>query len=74
MTTPMYPINSSQISYIGYEKDTKELYITFKNGTTFKYEDVLELIYDNLMKSDFKGNILIYLLKVFIRVLKLNKL
>lgn len=58
MTTPMHPVISSQISYVGYENDTKELFITFKNGSTFKYEDVPKVIYNNLMDSDSKGRYL----------------
>jgi hypothetical protein len=30
MPTPMYPVYSSQLAYIGYEEETKCLYITFK--------------------------------------------
>ena len=51
MATPMYPVNSSQISYIGYENDTHELFITFKNGSTYKYEDVPLFKFTN-MKTD----------------------
>lgn len=55
MATPMYPVNSSQISYIGYEEDTKELFITFKNGSTYKYENVPEMTYKILLSSPSKG-------------------
>lgn len=55
MATPMYPVNSSQISYIGYDEETKELFITFKNGSTYKYEDVPEDIYKILLSSPTKG-------------------
>lgn len=47
----MFPVNSSQISYIGYDKETHELFITFKNGSTYKYEDVPLFKFNN-MKVD----------------------
>ena len=40
MATPMFPVQSSQLAYIGYDKDTNELYVTFHNGSTYKYSNV----------------------------------
>ena len=51
MATPIYPVNSSQISYIGYDEETKELFVTFKNGSTYKYKDVPLFKFNN-MKVD----------------------
>lgn len=56
MTTPMHPVSSSQISYIGYDEDTNTLYVTFKNGSTFKYEDVPKSKYDKLLNSSSIGS------------------
>lgn len=40
-TTPMLPVSSSQISYIGYNDVTKKLYVTFRNNNkTYEYDDV----------------------------------
>jgi hypothetical protein len=30
MATPMHPVTSSHLSYIGYDEDTKDLFIRFK--------------------------------------------
>ena len=40
MATPMYPVNSSQISYIGFDDENNILYVTFKNNKTYEYSDV----------------------------------
>lgn len=56
MTTPMHPVISSQISYVGYEEETKELFVTFKNGSTYKYEGVSKNIFDTLLSSTSVGS------------------
>ena len=53
MPTPMYPINSSNLDYVGWEDGT--LYITFKKGAKYKYEDVPEVIYYALRNSSSPG-------------------
>lgn len=53
MTNQMYPVNSSQISYIGYEGT--DLYIKFKNGTVYKYANVPKDLFDNLKNSKSVG-------------------
>jgi hypothetical protein len=55
MATPMHPVKSSQISYIGYDEDSKELFVTFKNGSTYKYEDVPKNRYEQLMNCESIG-------------------
>jgi hypothetical protein len=55
MATPMYPVVSSQLSYVGYENDTNELYITFKNGTTYKYENVPIHVFNELINATSVG-------------------
>ena len=55
MTTPMHPVKSSQIAYIGYEEDTKELFVTFTNGSVYKYEDVPKYQFDSLMAATSVG-------------------
>lgn len=48
-TVPMLRFNSSQISYIGYDYNNNELYVTFKNtGKTYKYSDVPLKTYEEL--------------------------
>ena len=55
MATPMYPVNSSQLSYVGYDEETQELFITFKNGSTYKYTDVPKYIFTNLRSTTSVG-------------------
>lgn len=55
MTTPMFPVKSSQISYIGYDEDNNELYVTFSNDTTYKYSDVPKEVYNELSKAKSVG-------------------
>ena len=56
MATPMFPIKSSQISYIGYDRVTKELFVTFKNDSTYKYEDVPQEVFKKLLGASSVGN------------------
>lgn len=55
MAIPMYPVNSSQLSYIGYDEDTQELYITFIKGDTYKYNLVPEQVYKEFLSSASVG-------------------
>ena len=56
MTTPMHPVNSSQIAYIGYDEETNTLYVTFKNGQTYAYEGVPKEEFIELKDSDSVGS------------------
>lgn len=47
----MYPVNSSQLSYVGYDYKSKELFITFKNGSNYMFKDVESHTYENMMKA-----------------------
>ena len=52
---PMHSVVSSQLSYIGYDEVTSTLYVTFKNGTTYKYENVTEQVFNELKESSSIG-------------------
>lgn len=41
--TKMFAVISSNIEEVGYEKDTQELFVRFKNGSLYKYYNVPEL-------------------------------
>ena len=57
MPIPMHPVNSSNISYIGYVEEDKELFITFRsNNSTYKYVDVSKDVYENLKASSSIGS------------------
>lgn len=51
----MFPVQSSQISYIGYEREDKELFVTFNDGNTYKYLDVPLLIWEEFKNSQSIG-------------------
>lgn len=42
----MIPVSSSAISHIGYDKNTKQMKITFKGSGTYDYCDVPENVYN----------------------------
>lgn len=58
MAVPRHPVKSSQISYIGYNEDKKELFVTFNTNSTYRYDDVPKEIFDKLMLSNSKGKFL----------------
>lgn len=49
----MYPVNSSDISSVGYESGT--LYIKFNSGGTYSYSNVPESVYRELMNASSHG-------------------
>ena len=55
MVTPMIPVQSSQLSYIGYDEDTNELYVTFVKGSTYKYSNVPKNIFDDFKNAKSIG-------------------
>jgi len=56
MATPMIPVVSSQISYIGYDDENQKLYVTFtKGGKTYEYSDVPYKIFKEFEKSESIG-------------------
>ena len=55
MPIPMHQVSSSNISYIGYDYDTQELYITFIKGYTYKYDNVPEQVFNKFKKSSSVG-------------------
>ena len=56
MATPMYPVKSSQLSYIGFDDDNNKLYVTFSNGTTYEYDNVPYITYKELKNSESVGS------------------
>jgi hypothetical protein len=49
-------VDSTNLEAIGYDDATRELYIRFKNGTTYIYPDVPRDTYDQLSRADSKGS------------------
>lgn len=51
----MIPVESSNISAIGYDPATQELQVEFKNGTTYSYSGVPQSQYDALLSAQSVG-------------------
>jgi len=51
----MHEVVSSNILAAGYDKDTKTLQITFKNGATYTYQGVPLAIYEGIFTAESAG-------------------
>lgn len=51
----MIPVDSSNISSIGYDNNTATLKIVFNNGRTYEYYSVPEYEFNNLLSAGSKG-------------------
>lgn len=57
MTTQMIPVNSSQISYIGFDDENNKLYVTFnRTNKTYEYSDVPYIIWKDFKESTSIGS------------------
>jgi hypothetical protein len=52
------PVDSSNISSIGYDEESTTLEIEFHNGAVYQYFDVPFAVYDDLMGADSHGKYL----------------
>jgi hypothetical protein len=51
----MMPVSSSAISHIGYNKDTKQMKITFKKSGTYDYCGVPKDVFDAFFNASSIG-------------------
>ena len=51
-------VESSNIAAIGYNEDTKELYVRFSSGAVYIYQDVQEEVYQEFLDASSKGKYL----------------
>lgn len=57
MATLMIPVNSSQISYIGFDDENNKLYVTFaKTNKTYEYQEVPYSVWKELKESTSIGS------------------
>jgi hypothetical protein len=54
----MISVQSSNMDKIGYDEVKQELFIRFKNGSTYKYNGVPASIWEELQSSESKGKYL----------------
>jgi len=51
----MTPVKSTNIRFVGYDKETFQLRVQFTNGGLFQYSGVPEEVYDEMMNSESVG-------------------
>ena len=51
----MIPVDSRNISAVGYDSESATLKIQFNNGRAYEYYNVPEYEFDNLMSAGSKG-------------------
>lgn len=52
----MYDVNSSTVEAVGYDEKTSTLYVDFKNGGVYAYENVPMNYWQALQQADSKGS------------------
>ena len=52
------PVDSSNLAAVAYAADFRRLFVRFKNGNTYAYEDVHEGIYQQMLMAPSKGKFL----------------
>lgn len=55
-TPPMQPVVSSNLSAVGYKRETQTLYVEFNSGGLYRYDGVPELVYVQLMNAGSHGS------------------
>lgn len=65
------PVNSSNLASVGYESASLTLEIEFRNGGTYRYFDVAESEYQNLLQAGSKGKYFNAYIKLRYRYVKL---
>jgi hypothetical protein len=59
----MIPVNSSTITRVGYDENAQELYVEFKNGGLYLYQNVGSVEYDSFIHAPSLGQYLHYNIK-----------
>lgn len=55
LIVPMVPATSAGITHYGYHREQKVLALTFKNGTTYHYRGVPDVVFSELIASKSRG-------------------
>lgn len=59
----MHSVESSNIDAIGFDFEKEELFVDFKNGSSYKYDGVPADTFRGFMTADSKGKYLIAYIK-----------
>ena len=68
---PMYPVESSDISYIGYSEN--RLYIIFKKSGLYEFLNVPRETYEQMLISDSKGSFFFRNIRPLYKGIKIEK-
>lgn len=52
----LIPVKSSHINAVGYSKEDKELFVQFKTGVIYKYLEVGEEVFNELLNAPSIGS------------------
>lgn len=61
---PMYKVNSSNVAAIGYDEPNLHLYIEYKGGKVYEYDNVTPDIWNGLVNSESRGSYVHWFLKI----------
>jgi hypothetical protein len=64
------PVDSSNISSIGYDEDSNTLEVEFNNGAVYQYFDVPLSVYKEMLAAGSKGQFLAHHIKGYYRFVK----
>ena len=59
----MHYVDSSNVESIGYDPDTRELYVHFKRSGNYVYSEVEEWVFGEFLQADSKGRYLNQMIK-----------
>ena len=48
-------VESSNLDWVAYDEDKKKLYVQFKSGSYYSYDDVPRNIFEDLLTASSKG-------------------
>ena len=51
----MFPVSSSRITEMGYDKSTATVYVRFTDGVGWQYRSVPEQVWQEFVQSESKG-------------------
>lgn len=63
-TLTMYEVNSSNVNLIGYDYGTEQLYVEYKDGSLYEYDDVPLQFWNGLKDADSKGSYIHWFVKL----------
>jgi hypothetical protein len=59
----LVPVNSSSIHHVGYDRDTRRLFLHYEGGWLYEYFDVPDDVYVRLMNAVSIGRFVNYAIK-----------